>query len=71
LSITAATLLHRVSSGRDGERLADVGGVVDFVGRFTLMRLMNPSAIVEIKIQSWLGFSGQADKWNDCYIFPQ
>jgi feruloyl esterase len=22
-------------------------------------------------IQSWLGFFRQADKWNDCYIFPQ
>jgi hypothetical protein len=21
--------------------------------------------------QSWLGFFRQADKWNDCYIFPQ
>jgi hypothetical protein len=50
LSITAAILLHRVSSGRDGERLADVRGVVDFVGRFILMRLMNPSAIVKVKV---------------------
>jgi hypothetical protein len=21
--------------------------------------------------ESWLGFFRQADKWNDCYIFPQ
>jgi hypothetical protein len=21
--------------------------------------------------KSWLGFFRQADKWNDCYIFPQ
>jgi hypothetical protein len=55
LSTTAAVFLHRVSSDRDGERLADVGGVVDFVGRFILMRLMNPSAMVEIKIPSQPG----------------
>ncbi len=24
-----------------------------------------------VYVQSWLGFFGQADKWNDCYIFPQ
>jgi len=41
LSINAATLWHFVSSGRDGERLVDVLGLVDFVGRFIFMRLIN------------------------------
>jgi len=55
LSITAAILLHRDSSGRDAERLADVGGVVDFVARFILIRLMNPSAIITVKVSGQLG----------------
>jgi hypothetical protein len=65
LSITAAILLHRVSSGRDGERLADVGGVVDFVGRFILMRLMNPSAIIKVEVSGQPGLragSGFSDR---------
>jgi hypothetical protein len=39
---------HRDYSGRDGQRLAGVGGVVDFIGGLILMRLMSASAIVQV-----------------------
>src|SRR5579862_7053385 len=42
-SISAAVPVHRGSSGRDGQRLAGVGGVVDFIGSLIPVQLMNPS----------------------------
>jgi hypothetical protein len=67
-SISAAELVHRDCSGRVGQRLAGVGGVINFVGSLILVRLMNPPAIVEVEISGQPGlelssiFVGRADK---------
>ena len=42
-------------SGRDGQRLAGAGGVVNFVGCLIIVRLMNPSLIVKVNVTSQPG----------------
>jgi hypothetical protein len=41
---------HGYCSGRNGQRLAGLGGVVDFVWRLIVVRLVNPPLVVEIEI---------------------
>jgi len=54
-SIAAVVFARHDWSGRDRQWLADTGSVIDFIGRSIIMRLMNASAIVEIKIASQPG----------------
>jgi hypothetical protein len=50
ISISAAGCVHGDFSGRDGQRLVGVRGVVDFVRCPIIMRLMNPTTIVEVEM---------------------